>query len=78
VIRRWTRQAPAILIIEDLNWLLEQVNVSTFLNLLDGIDSRAGNGLLIIATTNHPNELDPAINNRPGRRSRRSRLACCT
>jgi hypothetical protein len=67
VIRRWTQQSPAILIIEDLNWLLEQVNVSTFLNLLDGIDSRAGNGLLVIATTNHPNDLDPAINNRPGR-----------
>ena len=67
VIQRWTRQAPAMLIVEDLDWLLKQVNVSTFLNLLDGVESAAGGGLLLIATTNHPEDLDPAINNRPGR-----------
>jgi SpoVK/Ycf46/Vps4 family AAA+-type ATPase len=68
VIRRWTAQAPAILVIEDLNWLLEKVNVSLFLNLLDGVDSKTGDGgLLLIATSNHPDQLDPAINNRPGR-----------
>ena len=67
VVRRWTQQAPAILVIEDLNWLLEKVNVSTFLNLLDGIESPAAGGLLLIATTNHPQTLDSAINNRPGR-----------
>jgi SpoVK/Ycf46/Vps4 family AAA+-type ATPase len=68
VIRRWTAQSPAILVIEDLNWLLAKVNVSTFLNLLDGIDNGAGGGgLLLIATTNHPEQLDPAVNNRPGR-----------
>jgi hypothetical protein len=67
-IRRWRRQAPAILVIEDLNWLLEHVNVSMFLNLLDGIDSASfSGGLLLIATTNYPEDLDPAINNRPGR-----------
>lgn len=77
VIRRWTAQAPAILVIEDLNWVMEAVQVSTFLNVLDGIDRRRsggkgadsaiGDGLLLIATTNHPDKLDPAINNRPGR-----------
>ena len=64
---RWRRQAPAILVIEDLNWLLDAVNVSTFLNLLDGIESNVTGGLLLIATTNHPHKLDPAVNNRPGR-----------
>jgi hypothetical protein len=64
---RWRRQAPALLVIEDLNWLLQAVNVSTFLNLLDGIDSHVTGGLLLIATTNHPDQLDPAVNNRPGR-----------
>jgi ATP-dependent 26S proteasome regulatory subunit len=54
-------------VIEDLNWLLNEVNVSTFLNLLDGIDSHVTGGLLLIATTNHPHKLDPAVNNRPGR-----------
>lgn len=67
VIRRWTEQAPAILVIEDLNWLLEKVNVSTFLNLLDGVDAPSAGGLLLIATTNHPDQLDNAVNNRPGR-----------
>ena len=67
VIRRWTDQAPAILVIEDLNWLMEKVNVSTFLNLLDGIESPPAGGLLLVATTNHPELLDGALNNRPGR-----------
>jgi hypothetical protein len=68
VLRRWREQAPAILVIEDLDWLLKHINVSTLLNLLDGVDSNAGaGGLLLIATTNNPHELDPAINNRPGR-----------
>jgi ATP-dependent 26S proteasome regulatory subunit len=67
VIRRWTRQAPAILVIEDLNWLLKSIDISMFLNVLDGIDSPDASGLLLIATTNYPEQLDPAINNRPGR-----------
>jgi SpoVK/Ycf46/Vps4 family AAA+-type ATPase len=70
VIRRWRQQAPAVLVIEDLDWLLEHTNVSTFLNLIDGVESdcgRAAGGLLLIATTNHPDKLDPAVNNRPGR-----------
>ncbi len=67
VIRRWTTHAPAILVIEDLDWLLKTVEVSTFLNLIDGIESSATGGLLLMATTNHPEKLDPAVNNRPGR-----------
>jgi hypothetical protein len=67
ILRRWRRQAPAILVIEDLDWLLERVNVSTFLNLIDGIENDATGGLLLIATTNNPQKLDPAVNNRPGR-----------
>ncbi len=76
VIRRWTQQAPAILVIEDLNWLLREVNVSTFLNLLDGVDGSVTGGLLLIATSNHPEELDPAINNRPGRFDLVIEIAC--
>lgn len=68
VLRRWTRQAPSILVIEDLNWLLQSIDVSLLLNLLDGIDSRVSSGgLMLIATTNYPELLDPALNNRPGR-----------
>jgi hypothetical protein len=67
VMKRWTAQAPAILVVEDLNWLLKKVDLSLFLNLLDGVERDAKGGLLLIATTNHPHELDPAINSRPGR-----------
>jgi hypothetical protein len=67
VVKLWKSQAPAILVIEDLNWLLKKVDLSLFLNLLDGIERDAKGGQLLIATTNHPSELDPAINNRPGR-----------
>jgi len=65
----WRDQAPALLVMEDLDTLLgpTKASVSTFLNLLDGIDQRHGRGLMLIATTNHPENLDPAINNRPGR-----------
>jgi hypothetical protein len=66
VVKRWSGLAPAILVIEDLDWLLKAVNISSFLNTLDGI-SPSADGLLLIATTNHPDRLDPAINNRPGR-----------
>jgi hypothetical protein len=66
IAKRWSALAPAILVIEDLDWLLKAVNISSFLNTLDGI-SPSADGLLLIATTNHPDRLDPAINNRPGR-----------
>lgn len=67
VLEQWRRQAPCILVIEDLDWLLAHVNLSTFLNLIDGVESKMTGGLMLIATTNHPEKLDPAINNRPGR-----------
>ncbi len=67
VIDRWQKQAPAVLVIEDLNWLLKQIDVGQFLNLLDGIERPDAKGLLLLATTNYPEQLDPAVNNRPGR-----------
>jgi SpoVK/Ycf46/Vps4 family AAA+-type ATPase len=68
VVTRWRKMAPAMLVIEDLNWLLEEVNLSTFLNLVDGVDATTtAGGLLLLATTNHPDKLDPAVNSRPGR-----------
>src|SRR5690606_10721826 len=67
IVDRWQEQAHAVLVIEDLNWLREQVDVSQFLNLIDGIERPSVKGLLLLATTNHPEKLDPAVNNRPGR-----------
>jgi SpoVK/Ycf46/Vps4 family AAA+-type ATPase len=67
VIARWRDEAPALLVIEDLDWLLAKVSVSSFLNLIDGVDCEATGALLLIATSNHPDKLDPAVNHRPGR-----------
>lgn len=63
----WKQMAPAILVVEDLTAVLEKVNLSTFLNLLDGVDRKADGGLMLIASTNHPDKLDAAVSNRPGR-----------
>ena len=64
---RWKAQAPAMLIIEDLNWLLTRIDLSVFLNALDGIETEDTKGLLLVASTNHPDKLDTALSNRPGR-----------
>jgi AAA+ superfamily predicted ATPase len=60
---------PCILVLEDLDSLVTPQNRSFFLNELDGF---AGNtGILTLATTNHPERLDPAILNRPSRFDRK-------
>ena len=81
VVSRWKQNAPAVLAIEDLDWLLGTVNVSTFLNLIDGVGAggdpgASAGGLLLIATTNNPHKLDPAVNNRPGRFDVVMEIAC--
>jgi len=59
------RTAPCILVLEDLDTLVSPQNRSVFLNELDGF---AGNdGILTVATSNHPERLDPAIAERPSR-----------
>lgn len=61
--------APCVLVFEDLDSLLTPENRSYFLNELDGF---AGNhGILTLATTNHPERLDPAILDRPSRFDRK-------
>ena len=67
IVDRWQKQAPCALVIEDLNWLLKHVDVGAFLNLIDGVERQDAKGLLLLATTNYPEQLDPAVNNRPGR-----------
>ncbi|HEX7897431.1 MAG TPA: ATP-binding protein [Planctomycetota bacterium] len=58
--------APAILALEDVDTLFEgKVPLSHFLNRLDGL---AGlEGVLVVATTNHPEKLDAALTDRPSR-----------
>ncbi|KAL5527373.1 hypothetical protein ACEPAG_6164 [Sanghuangporus baumii] len=61
--------APCVLILEDLDSLINDRNRSFFLNQLDGI--RGNDGLLLIATTNHFDRLDPGLSERPSRFDRK-------
>lgn len=68
IFRQARRLAPSIVCFEDIDVLLparESHRLSEFLNLLDG--AIASEGIFLLATTNHPETLDPALINRPGR-----------
>lgn len=57
--------APCIVVMEDIDSLITQSIRSYFLNELDGI--RSMDGVMTIATTNHLENLDIAIRERPSR-----------
>lgn len=69
VFDRARRSTPCILVLEDLDSLLTPRNRSFFLNELDGF--AANIGIVTLATTNHPERLDPAILERPSRFDRK-------
>ncbi|HKQ21386.1 MAG TPA: ATP-binding protein [Nitrososphaeraceae archaeon] len=63
-------QSPSLLYFEDLDSLLEKsVDISSFLNLMDGISTK--NGLLVIATANDVKKLKSNITDRPSRFDRK-------
>ena len=60
------RDTPSILCFEDLDTLFkDDLGLSHFLNRLDGLHQL--DGVLVLATTNHPEELDQALTERPSR-----------
>lgn len=61
--------APCVMILEDLDALVNDKTRSYFLNELDGFS--ANEGIVVIASTNHPDKLDPAILDRPSRFDRK-------
>jgi len=61
--------APCMLVMEDLDSMIEPANLSILLNELDGFASNEG--ILTLATTNHPEKLDPALTERPSRFDRK-------
>jgi hypothetical protein len=63
------RAAPCILVFEDLDSLIDSKNRSFFLNEMDGF--AMNRGILTVASTNHPEKLDPAILDRPSRFDRK-------
>jgi len=69
VFQRARQTTPCILVLEDLDSLITDRNRSFFLNELDGF--AANTGIVVLATTNHPERLDPALVNRPSRFDRK-------
>lgn len=63
------QSAPCLLVLEDLDALLKPGNRSFFLNELDGFAENAG--VCVVASTNYPERLDPAILDRPSRFDRK-------
>src|SRR5262245_42132269 len=69
VFNRARRSAPCLMVMEDLDALIEDDNRAFLLNELDGF--AANEGLVVIASTNHREKLDPAILDRPSRLNRK-------
>jgi hypothetical protein len=61
--------SPCLLVIEDLELQLQPMMRSAFLNELDGFAANVG--IVTLATTNHPERLDPGILERPSRFDRK-------
>src|SRR5205807_1802943 len=59
-------RAPCILCLEDVDSLVAEELRSPFLNEMDGLEEDY-RGVLTVATTNHPERLDPALLYRPCR-----------
>lgn len=61
--------APAVLCFEDVDSMLYPEVRASFLNALDGFST--SKGVLVVATTNNPDKIDPALLNRPARFDRK-------
>jgi hypothetical protein len=69
VFSRARKTTPSIVVLEDLDSLIDNENLAFFLNELDGFASNIG--VVVLATTNHPEKLDQAILERPSRFDRK-------
>ena len=69
VFQRARMTTPSIVVLEDLDSMIDNKNRSFFLNELDGFQSNTG--VIVLATTNHPQKLDPSILDRPSRFDRK-------
>ncbi|HWS85460.1 MAG TPA: ATP-binding protein [Pyrinomonadaceae bacterium] len=69
VFARARHNRPCLVVLEDIDSLITDKNRSFFLNELDGFASNVG--VVVVATTNHPERLDPSILDRPSRFDRK-------
>jgi len=65
IFERARQLAPCVLAFEDIDGLVNEQNRTIFLNELDGFGKNEG--LLIIASSNHPGKIDEALLKRPSR-----------
>ncbi len=69
VFARARRIKPCLIVMEDIDTLINEHTRSFFLNELDGFAEN--DGVMVLATTNYPKKLDPAMVNRPSRFDRK-------
>ena len=69
VFKRARMTPPCVVVLEDLDSMIDKDNRGFFLNELDGFQSNTG--VVVLATTNHPEKLDPSILDRPSRFDRK-------
>jgi SpoVK/Ycf46/Vps4 family AAA+-type ATPase len=62
-----SENSPSVILLEDIDSLTREAHISrsALLAELDGLAPREG--VLVVATTNHPEDLDPALLHRPSR-----------
>jgi ATP-dependent Zn protease len=65
IFRRARKLAPCVLAFEDIDGLIAEHNRTVFLNEMDGFNSNEG--LLVVASSNHPGKIDEALLKRPSR-----------
>lgn len=65
IFKRARKLAPCVLALEDMDTLITPDNRTVFLNELDGFSSNEG--ILLIASSNHPQKIDEAFLKRPSR-----------
>jgi AAA+ superfamily predicted ATPase len=69
VFARARKTSGCVIVLEDLDSLVSDANRSFFLNEMDGFAQNTG--IAVLATTNYPKKLDPALLQRPSRFDRK-------
>lgn len=61
--------APCMLILEDIDTIVTRASRSYFFNEVDGLENN--DGIFMVASTNHLDQLDPGLSSRPSRFDRK-------
>lgn len=63
------QMSPCLLVLEDIDTIVTAVTRSYFFNEVDGLENN--DGILMVASTNHIDQLDPGLSKRPSRFDRK-------